>query len=545
MHSARAFLCHLLLLVSAAHALQPPELTVLRQQHEKAYAEYVTAPFEVNKGILDGKYAAGLERAISDAKAAGKLQDIIAIEAEKKRLADKLPVPAADDDAEPEALKKFRAIYREQLAKLEAKREKDREALLTPYTAKLAALEGVLVKNDRVDEAKEVLTYRQSLAAQGAPPSPMSGAGGPASPDKPQGETAQGTGRATPPAATKVRGDDRKAAEWILTNWNDFRLTVDDKFIARKEDLPKGRFSITLIAIDGRFFNNGQPTAADFQVLAGLSGLRTLHMGGFELKDADLAFIASLSGLTTLRLAKLPVTDAFLTHLSGLKNLTRLEFGECPDITGATIGEQVPLPHLTHVTFSKCPVADATISGIAKSPRIEVLSLNDTPITDAVLPALRSMNPRTLLISSTKITPEGLAAVPMPAVETLGANELSGRPMREIAPLIAPAFPNVTHFQIAYDFETAADIAALAHFKKLRVAACSGNVGGAAWSGMAELRDLGSLVYEYPVTPLPDDVLPILARLKKFKRLTITKGPPSAAALAAFKKQRPDVKVED
>lgn len=187
-----------------------------------------------------------------------------------------------------------------------------------------------------------------------------------------------------------------------------------------------------------------------------------------DLKDFSGTFGKFASHYQSRKSEPSAVTGAFLTHLSGLKNLTRLEFGECPDITGATIGERVPLPHLTHVAFWKCPVADVTISGIAKSPKIEVLSLNDTPITDAVLPALRSMKPRTLLISSTKITPEGLAAVPMPAVETLGANELSGRPMREIAPLIAPAFLNVTDFQIGYEFETAADIAALAAFKKQR-----------------------------------------------------------------------------
>lgn len=140
---------------------QSPELTILRQQYDKACAERVTTPFETSLAGLNSKYSAGLDRAIAEAKAAGRLEDILAIEAEKKRLADKMPIPATDDDKEPASLTRLRGIYRQQLAAITATRDKTHADLLPSYTAKLQALEATLVKNDRVDEAKEVLAYRQ------------------------------------------------------------------------------------------------------------------------------------------------------------------------------------------------------------------------------------------------------------------------------------------------------------------------------------------------------------------------------------------------
>jgi len=200
----------LCLLFSHASAAPPPELTVLRQQYDKVFAERVTVPHDVALSALNMKYAAGLDRAITDAKAAGKLEDILAIEAEKKRLTDKLPIPATDGEAEPETLTKFRAIYREQSTAITAARDAAQSQLLPPYEAKLKELEAILVKNDRVDEAKEVLAYRQGLAlmATAPPPAPAAVTAAPHVP---------GEAPITATAKTSYpKGDDRKAAEWVL-----------------------------------------------------------------------------------------------------------------------------------------------------------------------------------------------------------------------------------------------------------------------------------------------------------------------------------------
>ena len=147
----------------------PPELTVLRQQYDKAYAERVSAVFDASKASLDAKFTVALDNAITTAKASGDLPTVLAIQEDKKAIEAKQDLPA-DAETTPAALKNFRAIYREQVSKLTEQRTANTAALLAPYAAKLQQLEATLTKNDRVEEAKEVMDYRVSLKADAPAP---------------------------------------------------------------------------------------------------------------------------------------------------------------------------------------------------------------------------------------------------------------------------------------------------------------------------------------------------------------------------------------
>jgi hypothetical protein len=96
-----------------SHAAPPPELTVLRQQYDKAFAERVTAVFDASKAALDAKFTTALDNAIATAKAAGDLPTVLAIQEDKKAIEAKQDLPA-DTDTTPAALKTLRTIYREQ-----------------------------------------------------------------------------------------------------------------------------------------------------------------------------------------------------------------------------------------------------------------------------------------------------------------------------------------------------------------------------------------------------------------------------------------------
>jgi hypothetical protein len=518
-------------------AAQPPELTVLRQQYDKVVAERVTAPFDAGLVELNAKYSAGLDRAIADAKAAGKLEDILAIEAEKKRLADKLPIPTTDDDKEPESLKKFRAIYRQQFDTLSATRDKARTDLLSPYTAKLQALEALLVKNDRVEEAKEVLAYRQGLSTNApAAPAPAMAA----TPGTPPPAVAM-------PAtdASKVKGDDRKAAEWILANWSDFRLFIDDhKGVSKTEGLPKGKFTIEGIAIDGRFYT-GTLTGEALQVLSGLQGLKTLTMGNLpDLKDEDLAFISTLSALDELRLSKMNCTDAFLGYLKSLRKLRKLEFGELKKLTGTGFAELAELSELNSIIHWKGGMTDAGIAAISTLPSISILDFQSSPaVTDACIPSLRAMEKlATLLLSATNLTPEGFVGIDMPKIKTLGANELGKLQLSQIAPKMAAVFPSIDTYAFSYYARTLEDLASLAHYKKLKKFHYAGSIKDEVWPALLELRELESFrTYSNEMTPA---LWQTLAKLKKLKSVYYGNKPPNEAVVAAFKKERPDVKVE-
>ena len=145
---------------------EPPELSALRQQYEKLYSERVAAVFDAAVHKLDESYVGGVDRGITEAKSAGDLPAVLALETEKKRLAGHEAIPA-DDSQVPMPLQKLRSIYREQLTKFEEQRQANETALRTPYEARLKQLEVILTKADRVDEAKTVLEYRESLATGG------------------------------------------------------------------------------------------------------------------------------------------------------------------------------------------------------------------------------------------------------------------------------------------------------------------------------------------------------------------------------------------
>ena len=159
--------CSVLVLITAilvpvmSHA-EPPELVVLRQQYEKLLADRVTKIYDDGVRQLNDSYVGGVDRSIAEAKAAGDLQLVLALETEKKSISHNEAFPT-DDTQAVAPLKKLRPIYRIQLAKLDEQRATAQLALITPYVAKLKQVEATLTKADRVEDAKAVLGYRESL----------------------------------------------------------------------------------------------------------------------------------------------------------------------------------------------------------------------------------------------------------------------------------------------------------------------------------------------------------------------------------------------
>ncbi|MBE7496516.1 MAG: SUMF1/EgtB/PvdO family nonheme iron enzyme [Verrucomicrobiaceae bacterium] len=152
-----------------SRAAEPPELTALQQQYAFLVAERVTTPYETGIEALNAKFLAALAAAGETARSAGRLPEVLAMEDDKKRIAGKQGVPDKDDEATPEPLKKLRAVYRTEAARLAQQRTSAHAALLPAYSTNLKNLEVTLTKANRLDEAKAVMQYRESLAVPGAP----------------------------------------------------------------------------------------------------------------------------------------------------------------------------------------------------------------------------------------------------------------------------------------------------------------------------------------------------------------------------------------
>jgi len=180
--------------VSSSPSL-PPELAALDAQFTALQKERVTAPYETGLSKLNSGYLGGIDKAIVSEKAAGHLDAILALEAEKKLLADKQPVPDSDGEKTPDVLKKLRAIWRGEHAKLLSARAAALKALLEPLDKRLAAMESDLTKADRLADAKKVRGYREVLSSSGFQPESQVGV--------PPAEGPGGTPR-TPTTATAV-----------------------------------------------------------------------------------------------------------------------------------------------------------------------------------------------------------------------------------------------------------------------------------------------------------------------------------------------------
>lgn len=545
-------------------AAPPPELTVLRQQYEKVFAERVTAPHDVALSALNMKYAAGLDRAITDAKAAGKLEDILAIEAEKKRLTDKLPIPATDGEAEPESLTKFRAIYREQSAAITTARDAAQSQLLAPYEAKLKELEAILVKNDRVDEAKEVLAYRQGLTLTASVPPPAALPGNTPKPENP-----------TIAKTSYPKGDDRKAAEWVLSVGGNVGIAVDGKRVTLSEaqSIPRGKFE--LIEVTLKFFQGRKPTLpiTNLLPLAGLEKLQIINTATLRtVTDEHLAVLSSLPALHSVYFTGGSLTDAAFAYLAKAPSLVDIHLGQQPGINGIGLAALSKLDNLTFLDLQECRLSEDGIGQLAPLTQLKTLFLDLTPFSDAHLPVLDGMKKLVnLQVKNTGVTAAGLAGRKSLAGLKVLAMSLSGGETVSQAATWAKACPMLDNLIIAGKKDaplTAEDIAAFRAFPKLlKLMLYFPGVTEATVAGVSELPNLQNLIFGYlkftdeclpPLVAhkglrdvefgealITDEGLLSLTKMKGLKELNVKTCPKlTAAGLAAFQKVRPDVKVE-
>lgn len=545
-------------------AAPPPELTVLRQQYDKAYAERVTAVFEANKAALDAKFTTALDNAITTAKASGDLPAVLAIQEDKKAIEAKQDLPA-DTDSTPAALKTLRGIYREQLAKLTEQRTANTTALLTPYAAKLQALEATLTKADRVEEAKEVMDYRAGLKVD----APLEQAAMAATPAASPATTTTATAQKAP----AVKGDDRKAAEWVLSVGGSVRLwdNANGLVVTKAEDLPKGSFSIRSIDmknIDGSI----KPfTDADMTVLGGLEKLTDVTFYKLPITPAVFDALCTCPELTQIGLQYNNLGDEIWTHLAGARKLSRLFASyDGPLLSGAGISQLGRAPLKEFDIGNNPAIADAALAEIASLTKLTNLSLESTLITDAGIKSIGALKDLTSLnVRGTDVTAAGLGALKERSLVALGF----GRTMADLvaqAEAVAALFPKVEFLHLPRECNpTNEEWAAVAKAwpKLRRLYFNSHKFTDGACPGLTAFADLDLLDLKYciitdagltslsvckklrsiwmPDAKITEAALDTLAKMKSLKELKLPKpgNGLTAEGIAKFKKQRPDVKL--
>ena len=552
-----------LLLTFSVSAALPPELTILRQQYEKSYTERVTSVHDAVVGELNAKFTAALNNAIDQAKAKGDLETVLAFQADKTLLAEKKNLPATDAENTPDTLKDLRAIYRQQIAKITEQHTSNVTALQEPYTARLQELEATLTKNDRIEEATTVREYRLSLpkelrlaemAITKVPvvSAPDSNVPAPISQGSPQ-----------------PMGDDRAAAEWVISIGGQVKVSGESKTIRTAADLPTGKFRVAEVTLPSDIAG---VKVGDLDRLANLTELTTFRcsltpQSNPAIDDDEFRFLGSCPKLTEVQLQNCSKLEGcWLAYLAPLKNLTMLILvsSASSDVSGLSL---LGKNSLTHLSLRGTATSDESLLAIGQLGNLEFLGLRSTPVTNAGIEALSTLSNLEILdLTETAVTAAGLTPLARVPLRNIGLGS-SAKEFAGFAPVIAKIFPRsdgvilppgnlsastlgaigsawpkMTFLSTAssteFDDDTFDTIAeSMPDLQKLMI--WRSEVKDVHLAGIARLKKLKKLNLQG--AQVTDAILPTLVSLKSLTNLVLLETQVSAKGLAEIMKQRPDI----
>jgi hypothetical protein len=141
-------------------------LETLEQAFQIATERDAWNGYSDSMAALDKNYLAALERTLAAATSAGKLEDAIALRAEKQRLEKEESMPTAQEEgalAAAPMLKELRKTYRGTAAQYDAARIQTLHTLCDKYDQALAVFQTELTKAAKLDDALHVKNVRDRL----------------------------------------------------------------------------------------------------------------------------------------------------------------------------------------------------------------------------------------------------------------------------------------------------------------------------------------------------------------------------------------------
>ena len=522
-----------------------PELKALHDQFVKLTAERVTAPFTADVAKLNAGYVGGIDRKIAEEKAAGQLDGVIALEAEKKLLADQYPIPAEDAEGTLANLKALRTIYRAAYAKIDAARAASLKLLTDPLTLRLRQLEAGLTKKDRIPDAKTVREYREKLTEENTsvPAGTGQTASNPTSGTAATKMNAANKNAGGAPSATRLPKipkpkdafTEREAAEWALSfaGKGDVGVTVQvpgksEERIQSLALLPKDNFVVLKLTV--------QPTQEIDQNLItdqvalrlmGLEQLKVIHLNNPKLPSHSLRALVQNPILEEL---SFPAGNFEATDLGALENASiklLILTGLRVDNAGA-LRVLSTLKNLRELNLGS--LTTAMVDAMPVLSKLEVLrTAANAAVKDELLPLL---------------------PVKFPALQGLhmfGVKNLQGQTLVSLNEL--------KDLQALLLVDTQVDdtkLAAIAGMKRLwQLTLGQSRITDACISTLRTFKNLEKLsIFQTQIT---DAGLLELAELRSLKTLEVRHissppiGPPATgfteAGVTAFQKKRPDVKV--
>jgi RND family efflux transporter MFP subunit len=142
---------------------------------------------------------------------------------------------------------------------------------------------------------------------------------------------------------------------------------------------------------------NGSPKGlrgTGLSQLSCLPNLKKLELMGSGIEDGTMAAIGKLAQLEQLNLSGTTITGKGLASLASLKRLRSLQLNDCGRLEGTTLEALVGLPRLEILSLEQCPIDDTAVEALKKLTAMHQLDLAYTNLSPQGVAALRIALPK-------------------------------------------------------------------------------------------------------------------------------------------------------
>jgi len=142
-----------------------PEFQTLRAAFDRKVQSEILGPYQESMSDLNTKYIMAIDRAVGTFQQAGKLDDVLALNAEKAIIGSPKGMPVEDDPKSLISVKQLRVTYRSALVKIRGDSDKKYKLLRDSFQKSLSDLVVTLTKNGNLDGAIFVKKSRDEMPA--------------------------------------------------------------------------------------------------------------------------------------------------------------------------------------------------------------------------------------------------------------------------------------------------------------------------------------------------------------------------------------------
>ncbi len=176
---------------------------------------------------------------------------------------------------------------------------------------------------------------------------------------------------------------DREAAKWVLKHEGGSVVTDPAKVVRDLKDLPKEEFFVTDIYVP----RSATITREALELFSRLPRLGNLRVNAKQAVGVGLEHI-QIPSLRSLKVCGWRLSDKSVAAVAGMDGLKVLHLGET-DLTDGQLGKLTKLADLRELNLRGTSITDAGLRHLAKLEKLETLDVSETRVTRAALEKLK------------------------------------------------------------------------------------------------------------------------------------------------------------